>query len=88
MEDSVIRKPFKSGGSTAIRFPKSLDVELSDEIEISMPEEGVIVMKVLEASWESKLKAVVASVEGRELWSDLEELSREAEAAHRVVGDW
>lgn len=88
MEDSIIRKPFKSGGSTAIRFPKSLHVELSDEIEISMPEDGVIVMKVLEASWESKLKAAVTSPEARELWGDLEVPSREAEASHRVVGDW
>ena len=88
MEEIIIRKPFKSGGSTAIRFPKSLDVELTDEIEISMPEDGVIVMKVLEASWESKLKAAVASTEARELWSDLEEPSREAEGSHRVVGDW
>lgn len=53
-----------------------------------MPEDGVIVMKVLEASWESKLKAAVASAEVRELWSDLEEPPREAEGSHRVVGDW
>lgn len=88
MEDLIIRKPFKSGGSTAIRFPKSLNVELTDEIEISMPEDGVIVMKVIEASWESKLKAAVDSPEARELWSDLEESPREAEGSHRVIENW
>jgi antitoxin component of MazEF toxin-antitoxin module len=86
MEELLIRRPFKSGGSTAIRIPKSMHVELTDELEISSPREGVIVMKVVDREWGEKLKNLIESSESSGVWNDTEAPSREF--SHRDVGEW
>ena len=86
MEELLIRRPFKSGGSTAIRIPKSMHVELTDELEISSPCEGVIVMKVVDREWGEKLKNLIESSESSGVWNDTEAPSRDH--SHRDTGEW
>lgn len=67
--------PFKTGGSIAVRIPKKFNLKLEDEIDISSPQEGVIVIRVNDKLWEEQLTdAVQKSVESK-LWENIEEPS-------------
>ena len=86
MRHSVIKKPFKSGGSTAVRIPKSMHLELTDELEISSPAEGVIVMKVINRDWENKMRNLITETKDSSLWDDSATPSRTSQ--HREIDQW
>jgi virulence-associated protein VagC len=70
MSEGIKSKPFKTGGSVAVRIPRQFNLELDDEVIISSPKEGVIVLEIKENLWESKLKATVSEAVESGAWDD------------------
>lgn len=65
--------PFKTGGSIAVRIPKKFHLELDDEIEITSPKDGVIVIKVSDKAWKEEFTRSVNESVDSGIWDDLAE---------------
>jgi len=70
MSKETKSKPFKTGGSVAVRIPREFNLELSDEVIISSPKDGIIVLEIKENLWEAKLKSTVSESVASGAWDD------------------
>jgi len=70
MSGRIKSKPFKTGGSVAVRIPRQFNLELDDEVMISSPKDGVIVLEIKDHLWETKLKATVSEAVESGVWDD------------------
>lgn len=71
MIENVKSKPFKTGGSLAVRIPKKFNLELEDEVIISSPRDGVIVLQIKENLWETKLNSAVSEAVESGVWENV-----------------
>ena len=70
MKTSIHSKPFKTGGSVAVRIPSQFNLELGDEVTISSPKSGVIVIEIKENLWEKQLESAVSEAANSGIWDD------------------
>ena len=73
MKTIVQSKPFKTGGSVAVRIPSQFNLELTDEVTIFSPKSGVIVLEIKENLWETQLKSAVSEAVESGIWDDMQE---------------
>jgi virulence-associated protein VagC len=71
MDKGIKSKPFKTGGSVAVRIPKQFHLGLDDEVMISSPKDGVIVLEIKGNLWESKLKSTVSEAVASGVWDEV-----------------